>query len=595
MKLLLPLFFAWCICTGAGAQKLDTLRNKVNKYLYANEYAKAQKAVLVFLEQKRLTPQETFYAQFLHCNILKAAGKLNEAIAQLDSCQTYANHIPGNNFAYRSLIEGDIAECYFDLQNYNEARDHALKSVTISPDTSLRGGGHAVNYLMLGYAEYLDKSYSAALAWYNQALETYTKYNETCELPLCYTKMARVYNSMQNHKKAEELLQKSVALSDSCRIENYSLLAKRTLYEIYKENKNYEKAVITLEEINGLVSKLDGARQTNLIAETEIRYKTILTRKENEALRKIIQEQKQQLFLIIGASILLCILLFFLIRTMRKHQRAKKDLENLNAALEQKVRDRTEALNHDLRLRKKLEKQLNEKINDMETLISKLSHDIRSPIANVLGLINVANIDKSTSKEIYFEKIQEAARRLDSIIKDLTSIMYVTNMKEQAEIIDFNLMVNDTKANLAFTDNMEHIQFEININQTRDFHSDPRFLVFIMQNLLENAVKYSNRWESLVKVNVNEDNKGIVIEVIDNGIGIDAEFHEKIFDMFFRATNFSKGSGLGLYIVKHAVEKLKGKIEIQSQKRVGTTFKVFLPDLKRENKTAQVSENVKVT
>jgi signal transduction histidine kinase len=172
--------------------------------------------------------------------------------------------------------------------------------------------------------------------------------------------------------------------------------------------------------------------------------------------------------------------------------------------------------------------------------------------------------------------------------------MYVTNMKEKSEIIDFKLMVDDTKANLAFTDNIEHIRFVVSINQTRDFHSDSRFLVFIIQNLLENAVKYSNRWESLVKVNVNEDDRGVIIEVIDNGIGIDAEFHEKIFDMFFRATNFSKGSGLGLYIVKHAVEKLKGKIEMQSEKRVGTVFKVFLPDLKRKNHIEKNMENLNV-
>ena len=71
------------------------------------------------------------------------------------------------------------------------------------------------------------------------------------------------------------------------------------------------------------------------------------------------------------------------------------------------------------------------------------------------------------------------------------------------------------------------------------------------------------------------------IEITDNGTGIDAEYHDKIFDMFFRGTELSKGTGLGLYIVKKAVEKLQGKIEIQSEKRKGTTFTVYLPDLQK--------------
>ncbi|HYG50223.1 MAG TPA: tetratricopeptide repeat-containing sensor histidine kinase [Flavobacteriales bacterium] len=590
MRFILLLFFIPGLLPLKSQQRLDSLRQKVNQYVYANQFAKAQKAVLTFLEQKNLTPQENFHGRFLYCDVLEATGNLDEAIDCLNTCRTYASRIKDNTPAYQSLVEGNIAECYFALQDYAKAREHALKSINISPDTSLRAGGHAVNYLMLGYAEYVNKTYTIALAWYNQSLETYKKHGQTCELPLCYTKMARVYNSMHQPGKSEELLLQSVLISDSCGIDNYTLLAKRTLFEIYKENKNHEKALNQLEEINALVGKLNNAERDRLMADMRVQYKTLLTRKENDVLRKTIEAQKRQLFLIIMASVVLCILAFFLIRLTRKHQKAKNELQNLNTGLEEKVRQRTEELDRDLMVRKKLEEQLNEKINEMETLISKLSHDMRSPLTTILGLINVASIDTAASKEVYLEKIKEAVSRLDSILVDLTSISYVTTMKEKIDIIQFEKLLNDTKTNLAYTDNIEHIRFNITIHQTKDFYADTRFISSILQNLLENAVKYSNRRESVVNVKITEHGAGIRIEVSDNGIGIDPEFREKIFNMFFRATNVSKGSGLGLYIVKRAVEKLKGSIEVRSETGVGTTFTVYLPDLKTFYATKTVGE-----
>jgi signal transduction histidine kinase len=112
------------------------------------------------------------------------------------------------------------------------------------------------------------------------------------------------------------------------------------------------------------------------------------------------------------------------------------------------------------------------------------------------------------------------------------------------------------------------------------FFSDSSRLLIIFNNIISNAVSYRDKEKnSFIKVDVLVRSDKAVIKFIDNGIGIAPEFQEKIFKMFFRATPDSKGSGLGLYIVKGVVDKLKGTIGVQSSLGQGTEITIELPSL----------------
>jgi signal transduction histidine kinase len=571
-----------------GQGNLSDLRKEISRYTYANHFDSAEAVVMHFLERKDLSPLEVFYGHFYYCDLLKSLGKNQDAISGLAGCKKYLVDLPQKKIL-ESLINGDIAECYFSMMNYEEAKKYALRSLELSPDSSLRSSGHGVNYMMLGYAEFAMHNYATSLEYYERTLQAYRASGEICELPLCYMKMAKVYNSMHREKLMEENISKAVRLSDSCGIDNYKLLSKRTLFDIYKENKNYSGALVALEEINDMVAKLESEKQRREIGELEVKYNTRLSEQENQNLKdinkaneKTLAIQSRTLEIVIGAAILLCLLIFFLIRIFLLREKAKKELEALNADLEQKVADRTQALAEDNQLRKNLEKQLNEKVKEMETLISKLSHDMRSPLSSVLGLINVAEMESFEGKETCFDKMKESVKKMDDIIIDLTSTIYVSTMPQRPELIQFKEMVNELIGNFQFDENFGGISFHIEIKQQKDFYSDAKFIRSILQNLIENAVKYGgNSTGAQVGVSVEEDEKGVIIQVKDNGSGIMPEFHDKIFDMFFRASNSSKGSGLGLYIVKIAVGKLNGKIELRSEPSMGTTFTIYLPDLIR--------------
>ena len=126
---------------------------------------------------------------------------------------------------------------------------------------------------------------------------------------------------------------------------------------------------------------------------------------------------------------------------------------------------------------------------------------------------------------------------------------------------------------------MDKIDFQINVDDNLTFKSDEKRVNVILKNLIFNAVKYQNfnqRKPSII-VSANEDGNNLEISVKDNGEGIDPEIQDKVYDMFFRASEKSSGSGLGLYIVKEMVSKLDGKINLKSKMGKGSEFIIRIP------------------
>jgi signal transduction histidine kinase len=133
-------------------------------------------------------------------------------------------------------------------------------------------------------------------------------------------------------------------------------------------------------------------------------------------------------------------------------------------------------------------------------------------------------------------------------------------------------------------DNNKYAPLAQGINIYKDFeqdeiYSDELHVEMIINNLISNAIKYSDEQKPVKEVFIKTSRKvkNCIIEVEDNGIGIEEPYLNKIFDMFYVATNKNKGTGLGLYILKQTVEKLNGKIEVYSKPKVGTKFTISIP------------------
>jgi signal transduction histidine kinase len=196
----------------------------------------------------------------------------------------------------------------------------------------------------------------------------------------------------------------------------------------------------------------------------------------------------------------------------------------------------------------------------------------------LLSLSYLAKIDLKDPHALdYFEKQHGQLERLNNIIIGLITLTKVSQEEVQKERIDFNKMIDECISSFKGLPNFSVIAFKKLVHPAIEFYSVWTLLDAILQNLIENAIKYSSEESPYVEIKVEQTESLVIIEVSDNGQGIADEHQPRIFEMFYRATQSASGTGLGLYILKRSVDRLKGTIEIHSKLGVGSTFVVKLP------------------
>lgn len=235
----------------------------------------------------------------------------------------------------------------------------------------------------------------------------------------------------------------------------------------------------------------------------------------------------------------------------------------------------------DIRKRMKVEEELKVRNLELDNFVYKVSHDLRAPLASILGLINLVNLEGGLDQSNeYLELMESQVHKLDQFIHDVLSHSKNLKMSVITSTINFEEIIDKCITDLSYLEGSERIKKRISINKT-EFISDKWRINEVFRNLIANTIKYQdiNKEESFMEIKVKANAEECLITIEDNGIGIQQESLPHIFEMFYRATDSSNGSGIGLYIVKNAVEKLKGKIEIDSKHGEGTTFHIWLPAL----------------
>src|SRR5690606_10314470 len=237
------------------------------------------------------------------------------------------------------------------------------------------------------------------------------------------------------------------------------------------------------------------------------------------------------------------------------------------------VEDKLKAQNHEL-----------SRINaELDRFVYSASHDLRAPLMSIKGLINLIRLESQSEPILnYLNLVDRSIHKLDNFITDIIHYSRNSRMELLPVLIDFESLLEESLISLRFMDeaNMERSIKEFTLNAP--FYSDKSRLLIVLNNMLSNAVRYRDPWktDSFVQIKVEVNEAEARLEFSDNGIGIADHYLDKIFNMFFRASADSKGSGLGLYIVKSAVEKLDGTIDVESELGVGTTFRITIPNQK---------------
>lgn len=222
-----------------------------------------------------------------------------------------------------------------------------------------------------------------------------------------------------------------------------------------------------------------------------------------------------------------------------------------------------------------------EKLNaELDSFVYRASHDLRSPLSSILGLAEIAS-KTSEVKEIktYVEMIKERVHVQDEFIKEIIEYSRNARTEVNPEKIELKHAVNQLIETMHYIDGAKNISFIIDIPADFQVITDKIRLKVVLSNLLSNAIKYHDHSKSdpFIKISAEWFPLQIDVSVEDNGIGIPQENQEKIFTMFYRGTEKSKGSGLGLYIAKEAVSKIGGTIHFKSTEGEGSCFTFSVP------------------
>lgn len=291
---------------------------------------------------------------------------------------------------------------------------------------------------------------------------------------------------------------------------------------------------------------------------------------ESEAQR--LEEQarfRERLFLISGITIILGLLIIMLITfsvKLRKQKvelvKANLEINRINENLESIVFQRTRSL---------------EEANlELDTFLYRASHDLRSPLCSIRGL---CNISEHMPHSEFVSRIEGCADDMDRLLKKLSLISEI-NKPSDYSAINVPELLQRVVNKFTTVITTEDIQVDIGCPQYLVFHSYPYIIEGLLTNVLENALFFTSirdTQDRAVALMAEVQADTMVIKIKDNGVGIRPEIKGKLFGMFFKGHEKSKGSGLGLYIVQKSLNAVGGNITVESQDAGFTTFTIYLP------------------
>ncbi len=220
--------------------------------------------------------------------------------------------------------------------------------------------------------------------------------------------------------------------------------------------------------------------------------------------------------------------------------------------------------------------------SELNNFVYKVSHDLRAPLSSIRGLVSLIKLElPGLTEHEYIRLIENRIMKLDNFIRDILSHSKNLNTEINISRIYFKEVIDNCFAELAYLENTSRINKHIVISD-EEFYNDHIRIYEIFRNLLSNSIKYLNPYieENLVNIEILVDQHKAEITISDNGIGIDPKIQARVFEMFFKGSDKSDSSGIGLYIVQQAVNKLDGLIRLESESNKGTKFMITLPNRK---------------
>jgi signal transduction histidine kinase len=230
--------------------------------------------------------------------------------------------------------------------------------------------------------------------------------------------------------------------------------------------------------------------------------------------------------------------------------------------------------------------KLLQEVEELKTnFIGMMSHDLKTPLARIIGMTDIILKEKSNLNSEQYSALKTIKNSSLDLLNFINTILNYAKIESQGLVLnlqsrDINQLILEVIQKYDFLSKEKNIELISELEPIFSIKIDPDLMKQVISNLIENAIKYSPN-NSKVLISTEETNEKIIIQVADQGIGIDLDDQENIFMKFFRSKNAKsspiKGSGLGLYLAKYFIQLHGGEILIESSPGQGSTFIVEIP------------------
>jgi signal transduction histidine kinase len=382
-----------------------------------------------------------------------------------------------------------------------------------------------------------------------------------------YLELGRLYLGVNNFEQALQYFNNTIQVAKELDNQDFEKEAQLELYKTYERGRNYKEALDSYERYTAITDSLKQVTQERDLANLESQIELRRQNEINDLLEDKQQQQeariRTQTFLIVSGGVILILIIALLIVLYQNSKEREQFLREIQA-----------------------QKQVLEELNkSKDHVFAVVSHDLRSPLTSVLGIIDLIREDVLNGNDLkrLIDDVDQSVRQNVNVIEDL-----LTWAKDQLSGIELNLStihLNSVLTDIITTHSFLAVRKNVELKNKLDggkyvITADQNLLRVVLRNLISNAVKYTEE-KGFVEIDAQQKKEKVVITVKDNGMGIPESAKKKIFHSrtWTRVgTKNEKGSGFGLSITKEFVEKMNGRVWFESEEGKGTTFFVELPD-----------------
>tara|TARA_R110002012_G_scaffold252147_1_gene430571 strand:- start:391068 stop:392831 length:1764 start_codon:yes stop_codon:yes gene_type:complete len=481
--------------------------------------------------------------------IYKEQGKFSEALPHLTDAVHYYAKIKDYGFHAKSLcLLGNLYEEFHDFKNAYLAYEEALAEAEDQKNNNLISD----IFLSLAGINLKSEKIPKAALLVEKCITLKEELHQKEKLASAYYLAGKIKVKSGKLKKAEESFEKALSLFTKYNLQAGMVESMEKLGKVYFQEGKIKEAIDILEEAAQIAEK--GNLNQSLFKCHQLLFQCFKPVNTSKALFHLEEYVKFS------------------------EEENNKYIQNLVDGYE--VISQLEDIEKDAEIEQEKASIIEKKNTELDSFFYRVSHDLKGPIASLLGLSDLVDKDiKDPEARHFFKMYDHQIRRLNMIVMELINITELNYRDIKLTPINFYEIVDNCISAYAYLPNYNKISFTIDIESNLYFKSEWYIVNTILQNLIENSIKYVDEEKAnpVVEVKIFKKKGKIHVKVCDNGEGIEEKHLSKIFDMFYRASENGSGTGLGLFIMKRAIERLKGEVSVSSELKKGSTFEVKIP------------------